>query len=207
MIKHEGWHRFCRSLFWGYYRFFHDFKVYGEENVPNRGCLLAANHVSFYDPPLMGCSVPDPVCYLARKTLFDNPVMGAWMNSVDAYPIDQERPDMAGLKRIVSLLRKGASVTVFPEGERSLDGQMKPAMPGIGLIVSKVDVPILPMRIFGAYEAYPRGGRPHLFRPIRVVVGKPFHIPAEIPKERAHYKEIGDYIMARIAELQLPEGV
>ena len=66
---------------------------------------------------------------------------------------------MSALKTIIKLVKGGECAIVFPEGERTLDGKMGPAQPGLGLVIAKTLAPVVPMRIFGAYEAFPRGGK------------------------------------------------
>lgn len=187
-----------------FFRLFYDYQIIGEENIPPGGCLLASNHESYYDPPLIGCTLACRPHYLARKTLFDHPLFGATIRALQAHPIDQERPDMAGLKRIISLARAGQAVVIFPEGSRSWDGQLQPAQPGVGLVVAKAGVPVVPIRIFGAHRAWPRGGRPRLFTPIRVVIGPPITF-GPVPSDRDAYQKIGDHIMAAIARITLED--
>lgn len=187
-----------------FFRAFYNYHIYGEENIPEGGCLIASNHDSFFDPPLIGCTLESAPHYLARKTLFDNPVFAKAIAALKSHPIDQDRPDMAGLKRIIGIAKKGGGVVLFPEGSRSWDGQLQPSQPGIGLVVAKAGVPVVPVRIFGAHPAWPRGGRPRLFTPIRVAIGTPIHFPAS-SNNRENYQLIGDQIMAAIAAIPYPE--
>lgn len=174
------------------------------------GVLVASNHVSFLDPPIVGVSFREAVHYFARKTLFDHPVTGFLFPRINAIPVDQAKPELSVLKKIIQLLVDGEKVVIFPEGERSPNGQIKrEAQPGVGMIVSKAKVPVLPVRIFGAEKALPRGAK--WVRPCRVtvVVGEPidfteFAADRSIPaKER--YRKISQDILQAIAELELPE--
>ncbi|MDX6767174.1 MAG: lysophospholipid acyltransferase family protein [Candidatus Methylacidiphilales bacterium] len=185
------------------FRTFYDYRVHGAEHVPDGGCIIAANHDSFFDPPLIGCTLESAPHYLARKTLFDHPLFATAIANLNAHPIDQERPDMAGLKRVIGVAKKGAGVVLFPEGSRSWDGQLQPAQPGIGLVVAKARVPVVPARIFGAHPAWPRGRKPTPFHPIRVVFGPPIQF-TEIPGDRDAYQSIGNQIMQAIAALPCP---
>lgn len=191
----------CALLF----RAFYDFRLHGTENIPDGGCLLASNHESYFDPPLIGCTLECRPHYLARKTLFDHPLFGRAIRALKAHPIDQERPDMAGLKRIITAAQAGGAVVVFPEGSRCWDGKLQPAQPGIGLVVAKARVPVVPIRIFGAHRAWPRGGRPRPFTPIDVVFGQPLHF-GPVGKDRDAYQRIGDDIMAAIAAIPHPDA-
>jgi 1-acyl-sn-glycerol-3-phosphate acyltransferase len=193
------------QAFWAFiFRTFYDYHIYGTENVPEGGCLIASNHDSFFDPPLVGCTIESAPHYLARKTLFNNPVFAKAIAALKSHPIDQDRPDMAGLKRIIGIAKKGGGVVLFPEGSRSWDGKLQPAQPGIGLVVAKAGVPVVPVRIFGGHRAWPRGGRPRLFTPIRVAVGSPIVFPPS-DNTRENYQLIGDQIMAAIAAIPYPQ--
>lgn len=140
-------------------------RVEGARHVPPSGpALLLANHESFLDPPLIGVSTHRHLCFLARKTLFNNPFFGAVIRSLNAEPIDQEGFAREGLKTTIEQLQAGRAVVVFPEGERTLHGAMNPLRPGVTLLLKKAPrMPVVPIGIAGAYEALPRGrGYPHL---------------------------------------------
>lgn len=166
----------------------------GNYNVPATGpALLLANHQSFLDPPTIGSCVHRRLTFLARKTLFNNPVFGALIRSWRAVPIDQEGFAREGLQTILEELRAGNAVLVFPEGERTPHGQMLPLKPGILLLIKRVRTPIVPIGIAGAYQAYPRS-RPYpilspFFWPanrgtVAVVIGKPLDSQTYATMER-----------------------
>jgi 1-acyl-sn-glycerol-3-phosphate acyltransferase len=141
---------FVLSVFFG-------LRVTGGRNVPKRGAaLLVANHQSFLDPPAIGLGAGRHLQYLARKTLFKNPVFGWLLSRLNSVPIDQEGIGIEGIRNIIERLRNGHAVLVFPEGERTWDGNMNPLKPGIALLFKRVNVPIVPVGIVGAYEAWPR---------------------------------------------------
>ena len=192
----------CQNISALYFRAFHHLQIHGTDHIPAGGCLIASNHVSFFDPPLLGCAAPRHFHYLARKTLFTPPVMDKILPRINAVPIDQERPDMVGLKRIIALAKAGAAVVLFPEGARSFNGILQPAQPGIGLVIAKSGVPVVPARIFGAHRAWPRDGKPHPFTPIEVVFGPPIHFKPTASKDRDTYKKIGDHVIQAIAAIQ-----
>jgi 1-acyl-sn-glycerol-3-phosphate acyltransferase len=179
-------------------------RVLGEENLITEGpVLIASNHESFLDPPLIGNLYNTEMAYLARKTLFTG--MGAWLYPRwNAIPVDQDRPDMGSLKTIIRLLKEGERVLVFPEGERTLDGNIGAAAPGIGLIAVKSGAVIQPVRISGAREALPRGSGKIRFARITVTVGKPIRLtPEELKaaKSKEDYERIAKQIMKAISEL------
>src|SRR5215212_236944 len=173
-----GWYRFGYNLSRFIARTCFQFKVVHRERIIEEGgAILAMNHQSYLDPPLAGIACRRPIYFLARKTLLKWPILGPIFPKLNVIPVDQERADMSALKSVIKLVRAGHCTVVFPEGSRTLDGQLQPAQPGLGLIIAKTLAPVVPMRIFGAHEAFPRGGKPR-FHPITIVVGEPMHFSA-----------------------------
>jgi len=201
-----GWCGF-RLLYKLYFRW----RVYNAERVPLKGGLiLASNHASFLDPPLVGSGVWRGINYLARENLFRFPVMGWVLRHWQVVPVDRDGGGAAGLRAILDRLLAGGAIILFPEGTRTRDGKLQPARSGIGLTVIKSTAPVVPVRVFGTYEAYGRHLR--LPRPYRVAVkyGEPMSfavLRAEAkvcPKARLKqiYQEVADELMAAIAQLQ-----
>ena len=190
-------------LFGSAFRSLFGMRVIGREHLITEGpVLVASNHQSFLDPPLIGNLYQDQMIYLARKTLFRG--FGAWLYPKwDAIPVDQDRPDMASLKAIIRRLKEGRRVLVFPEGARTFDGQLGEAAPGIGLIAAKSGAVIQPVRISGAREALPRGSARIRLARITVAVGPPIRLsPQEAAaKSKDEYTAIARRIMAAIEEL------
>jgi 1-acyl-sn-glycerol-3-phosphate acyltransferase len=201
-----GWSLF-RLIYATYFRW----RVYNPENVPSTGpVILASNHASFIDPPLVGSGLNRPVNYLARESLFRFPVIGALLRSWNAVPVDREGGGASGLRAILDRLFAGGAILLFPEGTRTINGNLQPARSGIGLTVIKSAAPVVPVRVFGTYEAYSRN---HKFpRPRRVAVkyGRAIDFSAlraeakVCPKPRLKqiYQEVADRIMSEIAALQ-----
>lgn len=197
---------FCYSLWKVSFKAFFSYRVIGKEKLVTEGpVVIASNHESFLDPPLVGIAYDQEVNYLARKTLFTG--FGAWLYPrLNSIPVDQDRPDMTSLKTIIKLLKKDQQVVVFPEGSRTLDGELQPAEAGTGLIVAKSKAIVQPVRIFGARHALPRGSGKIKFVPITLVIGDPIEFtPEELSaKSREGYQVISDRIMAEIAKIELP---
>lgn len=193
------WKSVLRALF--------GLRVIGREKLVSDGpVIIVSNHESYLDPPLVGVIHQKPVHFLARKTLFRS--FGAWLfPRMNVVPVDQDRPDMTSLKTIIKLIRQKNRVVIFPEGSRTLDGELQSAEAGTGLIVAKTKAPVQPIRIFGAYNALPRGSAKISFCPISVVVGDPIEFtPEELKaRDRDGYQVISDRIMEEIGKLQLPE--
>ncbi len=126
------------------------------KNIPKTGpLLLIANHQSFLDPPVVAQAFERQLVYLARSTLFRNPLFRALIKGLNAVPIDQDGIGKDGLKLILAQLDLGKAVLVFPEGTRTPDGQMYPLRPGIHLLIKRTTAPIVPVGLAGAYDAWP----------------------------------------------------
>jgi 1-acyl-sn-glycerol-3-phosphate acyltransferase len=201
-----GW-TFFRVLYAGYFRW----RVYNAERVPvTGGVILAANHASFIDPPLVGAALPRGINYLARESLFRFPGMGALLRSWQAVPVNRDGGGAAGLRAILDRLLAGGGIILFPEGTRTLDGRLQPARSGVGLTVIKSTAPVVPVRIFGSFEAY--GRHMKIPRPHRVIVkfGQPMNFAAlraeaktcDKARLKTIYQQVADEIMAAIAKLE-----
>lgn len=204
------WYRFCRFLFRVYFRIYHRGHIHHADRLPDQGAfILAGNHVSFLDPPFFGLACRREAFYMARDTLFRNPVANWVLRSWHCVPISRDRGDIGAMRAVLRMLGEGKAVLMFPEGTRSPDGQLQEARAGIGMIVAKAGVPIVPMRIFGTDHALPKGA--NFPRPARVEIrfGEPFTYPLPPDFEnlrgddlKAVYLDIGREIMRRIAALE-----
>ncbi|MHB1425861.1 MAG: lysophospholipid acyltransferase family protein [Gemmataceae bacterium] len=132
------------------------YRFEGRRNIPRTGpALLVANHQSFFDPSIVGSATRRHLCFLARKTLFRG-LFGRLIRRLNAIPVDQEGVAKEGLKAILEQLKEGQAVLVFPEGERTLTGEVQPLKPGILLLIKRLSAPIVPIGIAGAFDALPR---------------------------------------------------
>ena len=204
------WYRFCRFLFRVYFCLYHRGRICDADRLPADGAfILAANHMSFLDPPFLGQACNRNVFYMARDTLFRYRLSNWILRSWNCVPMKREGGDIAAMRTVIRLLGEGKAVLMFPEGTRSKDGQLQEARAGIGMIVARTGAKIVPMRIFGTDRALPRGTS--LPRPARVHIcfGEPFAYPFPADFEslrgeplKAVYLEIGREIMRRIADLK-----
>src|SRR5438045_6955042 len=169
LIYRVAWCLF-RLVFAAYFRW----RVFNPERVPLTGpVILAANHASFIDPPLVGSGLKREINYLARESLFRFPVVGAILRAVNSVPVDRDGGGAAGLKAILGLLLDGGGIILFPEGTRTRDGRLQPARSGIGFTVIKSNAPVVPVRVFGTFEAYGRHMRFPRPRRVAVKYGRP----------------------------------
>src|SRR5262245_46344061 len=186
-------------------RWFFRFRVIHRERMLQSGpVILAMNHQSYLDPPLAGTACDRAVYFLARRTLLDVPLLGWLLPKLNVIPVNQEGVDRSALKSLIRVLKAGNAALVFPEGSRTLDGNLQPAEPGLGLIIAKTLAPVVPMRIFGAHEALPRGGGLR-FVPITVVIGEPISFTtADLsPQGKDLYKRLSQRVMDAIAALRM----
>lgn len=200
-------YRLGRRFFREVARGFTDFRVIGAEHLHFPGpALIACNHVSFLDPPFVGQAFDEAIHYFARKTLFDHPLAGWVLRRWQAIPIDRDKPDTSSLKQTIRLLREGKKVLIFPEGTRSPTGGLQSAEAGVGLFIAKSQAPVLPVRLFGTYECFPRGS--WFIKPAKVtlVVGEPWQPDLASYEEagRELYQELANEVMRRIGGLPPP---
>jgi len=187
-------------------RFFFHFRVIHRERMIQSGSvILAMNHQSFLDPPLAGITCDRAIYFLARKTLMEVRLLGWLLPKVNVIPVNQDGIDRSALKSLIRVLKLGNAALVFPEGSRTLDGNLQPAQPGLGLVIAKTLAPVVPMRIFGAHEALPRGGGGLHFVPITIVIGEPIFFEAadvESPGKDL-YQRLSQRVMDAIEALKL----
>jgi len=200
-----GWYRFGYILSQVIAKTLFSFKVMHRERIIEEGgVILAMNHESYLDPPLAGIACRRELHYLARKTLQKWPILGPILPDLNVVPVDQDRADMSALKTIIRIIRAGGATVIFPEGSRTLDGALQPAQPGLGLVIAKTLAPVVPMRIFGAHRAFPRGGKPRPFTPITLVVGEPIFFTKDdlVGEGRELYQRLSERVMERITAIQ-----
>lgn len=180
--------------------------ITGADQVPREGGLIvASNHISFWDPPLIACACPREFHFLAKEELFSPAPFGALIRGVNAIPIRRKVADLSGLSRAMEVLQRGGALLLFPEGSRMRDGELHVARPGIGLLASNADVPIVPCYISGSNRPRKwlwRGERVRIrfgaARPWRELAGE----AAGLPAGRARYQSIGEGVMREIASLR-----
>lgn len=194
-----------RSLGWLFFRY----RTVGVANVPREGgILVAANHASYLDIPILGCGLPRRAAYLGRQDLFPIPGLRWLCEWLGWIPIRISRLDREGFAKAIGLIKRGKAVVIYPEGTRSMTGRLGPGRPGIGVIVAETGCSVLPVYLKGTYDVLPPGAKWVRLRPITVIFGKPidFKADAERCKGKEFYKHVSRTVMGRIAELgQVPQ--
>jgi 1-acyl-sn-glycerol-3-phosphate acyltransferase len=195
--------RFLASAWFG---LISGWEVKGRANVPPRGGLIVAcNHISFWDPPMLGGACPRELSFLAKEELFATLGLGPLIRSLNAIPIRRGVADLSGMSRAIERLQKGGALLMFPEGSRMRDGELHPGRPGVGMIAVNADVPIVPAFISGSNRPARwmfRGVRPRIWfgqaRPWRELAGE----EGDLTPGRALYQRVADAVMREIATLK-----
>ena len=188
-------------------RIFFRLRVVHRERMINHGpVILAANHQSFLDPPLAGSVSDRAVYFLARRTLLDGPFFGWLLPKLNVIPVDSEGgKDRTALKALIRILKAGEGTLVFPEGQRTEDGRLQPALPGLGLVIAKTMAPVVPMRIFGAYAAWPIHQKWPRPGQVTIVVGEPIYFTERDleSRDKELYQRLSQRVIDAIAALSL----
>lgn len=182
------------------------FEVKGKENVPlEGGVLVAANHISYLDPPLVGSLLPRRATFMARDGLFNIPVLG-WIIKGAAFPVDREKTRPSTIKETVRRLKSGELIVIFPEGRRNESGELMEAKRGVGMIGSLSRVPVVPALIVGSDKALPVNAKWLKRAKVTVVFGKPIYYNSitEGTNYSGHelHEEISNRVMTAIREMQ-----
>lgn len=200
------WFGFCSAAAAGLARLLWGFRAEGLENVPRSGpIIVACNHVSYLDPPLVGSALRREAGFVAKQELFAVPVLGPLIRSLHAMPIDRSRLSRDTLDTLAAFLDRGHALVLFPEGTRSRNGELGRAKPGIGVLLGRRPVPVVPAYVQGTASPWR-----NLFRRghMRVVFGRPLVLPQEDPSASdrgAHARRIAGTILCEVRRLK--EGV
>ncbi len=209
--QHKPLYHIARAVVLGFSRVFSRLEVRGAVHVPRSGAfILASNHCSYADPPILASACPDyrQINFLARNTLFTG-TWGKLLRGMKALPLDRDGDsDLATFRVVLKLLKEGEPLLIFPEGTRSHDGCLQPPKRGVGMIACKAQVPVVPVRVFGTFEMWPRGqALPDVFAPLAVTFGPALLPPDYDPgrKARDRAEQAAANIMEAIAILR-PQG-
>jgi len=189
-----------------FFKFYLKSKVYGRSNIPRKGSfILASNHVSYLDPLLLAATFRRNLNFIARDKLLKASYIGWVLKHANTIPVSRQGKELESLKKALKILKDGKVLAIFPEGTRSKNGRIKSAKPGVGFLVYKANVPVLPVYIGGTFEAQPRGIKTLKRKPVEVRIGKVLdfrHIDADRSRRDVLYQKISDDIMEKISELK-----
>ncbi|MFN2449404.1 MAG: lysophospholipid acyltransferase family protein [Candidatus Baltobacteraceae bacterium] len=169
-------------------------RVYGAANVPSSGPLIVAcNHVSYLDPPLLGSACPRRIQYMAKQELFAIPVLGPAIAAVGAYPVDRKGSAVAAVKRSVQVLKEGGAIGIFPEGTRNREGAAE-VHNGVALLASLSGAPVLPACVSGTANAA-------RFARFEVIFGKALSLPRDRKALREELENFTQTVLRTIRSL------
>ncbi len=182
--------------------------VHPERMIEEGPLILAVNHTSYFDPPLAGICSKRAVYFLARKNLLKWPFFGPLSPAMNVIPVERDGNDLSALREVIRKLRDGQGVVLFPEGTRSQDGDLGQPRGGIGFVIAKTQATVLPMRIFGSFEAFPRNALLPRFQQITVAIGKPLRFSKQdcTGSDRETYQHLSNQVMKAIADLRPSEN-
>ncbi|MDE3045116.1 MAG: (d)CMP kinase [Verrucomicrobiota bacterium] len=173
---------FSMGIFYGvvywlarlYLKLFYRLKIYGLSHFRSGSAIIAANHASYLDPPVVSISCPEEVHFLAKESLFRVPVLGFLIRHLNSHPVSRDVGDATTFRLIINLLQKGKKIILFPEGNRTADGQLQPIERGLAFLTMKARCRIQPVYISGTFKVWPPGRPfPKFFGRIACVFGSP----------------------------------
>jgi cytidylate kinase len=189
-------------------------EVIGVENIPKHGgVIVAPNHRSLIDHPVVGVITNRQVWFMGKSELFKNDLAAKFLRALGAFPVNRGRPDRASLQRCLDLLEGGEVVGIYPEGTRRPDSRFDEVEDGFAYVALKSGAPVVPIALSGTESVLPRGRKFPRFVKIRVVVGEPFHLGAKhvgvLPRSRIRLAvtEAQPKLEANMNRLEPREGV
>jgi len=183
-----------------YFKVFHRIEFHGSENVPATGpVIIASNHISYYDPIIVGTGVDRDIEFMAWGKLFTIPILRNVIRFFGAFPVELTSADKSAYINAISTLFKNKALIIFPEGERSGDGKVKNFKLGIARLALKTNARIVPVTIVGAYETFsrhrllPRPGKISVYYHKPITIDK--HEFADINARNEFFKKVTNQVM------------
>jgi len=173
------------------------FRIEGRKNLPRGGTIIAPNHASYWDPPLVGAAMGRyEVYFMAKKELFRFPIFGTILKMIHTFPVDRQKQDVSAFRKAMGLLNRGKTLVVFPEGGRGKKGRLRSPQPGIAWLARRTGFPVVPTLVVNTHRimTFPR---------VSVRFGPPIYFPTQGTKEeeRFHYDKFSIKVMEKIVEL------
>ncbi|MCC3144808.1 1-acyl-sn-glycerol-3-phosphate acyltransferase [Halanaerobium sp. Z-7514] len=187
-------YKFISKIIYFVFKLFFRAKVRGQKNLPEEGgVIIMSNHISLLDPPLIASVLDRPVHFMAKKELFENPILRLILYIADAFPVDRESTDIKAVKKALNILKNGEVLGLFPEGTRGDESEVADLKDGSVMLAVRSRVPILPVGI----KNIKKKGR------VTINIGEPFTME-NFPKKRLsdqQRKEAGEFIKEKIVKL------
>lgn len=167
-------------------------EIIGKENIPNKGpVILCCNHISNFDPPLLGAYLTRKISYMAKAELFNVPLFGTLLKKLGAFPVKRGLSDKQALRSGLAILKEGGVLGLFPEGTRSKTGELGKGLGGAGFFALRSEATVIPCAVIGPFKP---------FNKVKMVYGKPINI-AQFREEKKSATEATDYIMSEISKI------
>lgn len=191
VLLHNIFYLVFKNLFYSAFRVIWRMKVTGRENIPGSGgVIIASNHITLADPPVVGSAVGRILFFLAKEELFANPVFGWVIRNLNALPVKRGSADVGALKTSLKILNGGKGLILFPEGERRKDGFGKPR-PGVAMLAQRAECPVVPAYVHNTDKM-------SSLRQIRVYFGRPIFFD----KGSEDYQSMSEKVMGEIKQLK-----
>ncbi|MDV2580840.1 lysophospholipid acyltransferase family protein [Alkalibacillus haloalkaliphilus] len=185
-------YKFAKAVVYTVFKFLFRIKIFGKENVPKEGpVIICSNHISNYDPPVVGITCPRDINFMAKEELFEKKGIGFLLRNLQAFPVKRGMRDRNALRNGLGLLEDGGTLGLFPEGTRSKDGQLKKGLAGAGFFAMRSNATVIPCAIIGTYER---------FKPLKVIYGPPIEFET-LKEDKPSAQEVTDEIMENIQSL------
>lgn len=179
------------------FKIFFNWEVKGKKYIPRKdGFIIASNHLSYLDPPVIGVASPRKLRYLAKSSLFKTPVLSFLIKIYGAIPIEREKEYSISIRKGLEILKNGEGLVIFPEGTRNPKGEVKIPKKGVAFLAYKTGVPVIPVKIKGTEKALSVGGKFIKPAKVKVVFGPPVKV------ESNNYLNQANRIMNLIKELK-----
>lgn len=187
-----SFYNFARSVVNGIFRPLFRVKGIGQENIPKEGgVLLCSNHIHNFDPILVGINIERQIHFMAKKELFDVPIIGKIVSNLGAFPVKRGMGDREALRNGLKVLKEGKIMGLFPEGTRSKTGELRKPLAGAGFFALRTDAAVVPCAIVGSYKPFSR---------MTVIYGKPLDM-SELRSNKVSADDAAEFIMNEIKKL------
>lgn len=183
-----------KNIFYFIYSFIFPTTIVGKENIPQKGAvILASNHLSNWDPMLIGAFLPRRLAYMAKEELFKVPILKTILVNTNTFPVKRGVSDMGAIRTALKVLKDENCVCMFPEGTRSKDGKLHKGASGVALLAAKSQATVIPVAITGTFKLKP-------FQKLKLVYGKPLKFPYE-KANKENLDEFTKKVMQEIASM------
>ena len=174
----DVWYLCVKTALWAICKVLFRLRIEGRGHEPARGpFIVAANHASAIDPPIVGMSLKHKAAYMAKHELLRAPVLGPLLRSIGVFPVRRGEPDRKAIRRSLEVLESGGVLVMFPEGTRSLDGRLRAPEPGAAMIALRTGAAVMPVAVINSQRILPKGARRPKMQRVTVRMGPLIAVP------------------------------